>query len=304
VHQDLIIIGAGPAGLGAGIYAGYCGLNTLVFEENIPGGLAAEIPLLEDYPGLHEKITGRSFIEKMLEQCKKLEIEIRQFEKVINFGSGNRGKIVKTDKSEYTADNVIIASGRYPKELGVRGENRLRGRGVSYCAVCDSAFFKNKKAVVIGEGSPAAEVALYLAGSVSSPVLICLKSGIKAERILVERLEEREIEVLLNMEVKEIKGDTKVKSVVLSNKKTGDTREIGTDGVFVQLEEEPNSQLAEKAGIKTNEKGFIITDEKGLTNIAGVYAVGDITDCLTKKTITAVAQAAIAVNDMSEKRNV
>jgi len=300
---DLIIIGAGPAGLSAGIYAGYYGLRSIIFEENIPGGLAAEIPLLEDYPGFHEGISGRSLVEKMVEQCKKPGIEIRQFEKVCNLNLGDKEKIVETDKSKYAADYVIIASGRQPKILGVPGENEFRGKGVSYCAVCDSAFFRNRKVTIIGEGSPAAEVALYLAEFSSSLILVCLRPRAEAERILVERLAKRKVEVLVDMEAKEIKGDMKVRSVILADKKTGSTKEIETDGVFLQLEEAPNSQLAEKAGIRISQKKYIIVDEKGLTNIEGVYAVGDVTDRPIKKTITAVAQAAIAVNDIFEKRS-
>jgi len=303
-HRDLIIIGAGPAGLGTGIYAGYYGLKALIFEENIPGGLAAEIPLLENYPGFTEGISGRSLIDRMVEQCKKSEIEIHQFEKVAKLNLEGREKMVETDKSRYTANAVIIASGRRPKVLGVPGENKLRGKGVSYCAVCDRAFFKNKKVTVIGEGSPAAEVALYLAESVSSVVLICLRPRIEAEKILVERLTGKRIEVLTNMEIREIKGDIKVKSVVLSDKKTGDTKEIETDGVFFQLEEIPNSQLAEKAEIKVDEKGYIIVDGRGRTNINNVYAVGDVTNHSVKQVITAVAQAEAAVNDIFEKRGV
>ena len=300
-HRNLIIIGAGPAGLGAGIYASYYGLKTLIFEENIPGGLAAEIPLLENYPGFSEGISGRNLIDKMVGQCKGAEIEIRQFEKVLNLNLRNKEKIAETDKSKYTADYLILASGRHPKMLGVPGEKELRGKGVSYCAVCDSAFFKNRKVTVIGEGSPVAEVALYLAESVSSVVLICLRPKIEAEKILVERLAGRKVDVLTNMEVKEIKGEMKVKSVVLSDKKTGNTKEIETDGVFLQLKEDPNSQLAEKAGIRIDEKKYIITNEKKRTNIDGVYAVGDITNCPVKKVITAVAHGALAVDDIFEK---
>ena len=300
-HQNLIIIGAGPAGLSAGMHAGYFGLKTLIFEEKIPGGLAAEIPLLENYPGFSEGISGKSLIDRILKQCKRAEIEIHQLEKVIRLNLEGREKIVETDKSKYTADAVIIASGRHPKMLGVPGENDLRGRGISYCAVCDSAFFKNKKVTVIGEGNPAAEVALYLAESASSVILICLRPRIKAEKILIERLAERKIDVLTDMEVREIKGDIKVKSVVLSDKKTGDTKEIETDGVFFQLEEIPNSQLAEKAGVKVDEKGYIIADEKGRTNINDVYAVGDVTNHPVKQVITAVAQATVAVNTIFEK---
>jgi len=303
-HRDLIIIGAGSAGLGTGIYAGYYGLKALIFEENIPGGLAAEIPLLENYPGLVDGISGRSLIDRMVEQCKKPEIEIHQFEKVAKLNLEGRKKMVETDKSRYTANTVIIASGRHPKVLGVPGENKLRGKGVSYCAVCDSTFFKNKKVTVIGEGSPAVEVALYLAELVSSVVLICLRPRIEAEKILVERLAGKRIEVLTNMEIREIKGDIKVKSVVLSDKKTGDTKEIETDGVFFQLEEIPNSQLAKKAEIKVDKKGYIIVDEKGRTNIDSVYAAGDVTNQPVKRIITAVAQAALAVNDIFEKRDI
>jgi thioredoxin reductase (NADPH) len=303
-QADLIIIGAGPAGLSAGIYAGYYGLKAIIFEENIPGGLASEIPLLEDYPGFGKGISGRGLIEKMVEQCKKLGIEIRQFEKVNNLNLREKGKIVETDKSKYAADFVIIASGRHPKTLDVPGENEFRGKGVSYCAVCDSAFFKNRKVVVIGEGSHAAEVALYLSEFASSLVLVCLRSKTKAERILIERLARPKVEVLVDMEAKEIKGDMKVKSVILADKKTGSTKEVETDGVFLQLEETPNSRLAENTGIKVNEKKYIIADEKGLTNIEGVYAIGDVTNRPVKKTITAVAQATIAVNDIFEKINV
>jgi thioredoxin reductase (NADPH) len=302
-QTDVIIIGAGPAGLSAGIYAGYYGLKAIIFEENIPGGLASEIPFLEDYPGLYEEISGRGLVEKMVEQCKKPGVEIRQFEKVRNLNLGDKEKIVETDKSKYVADYVIIASGRQPKVLDVPGANEFRGKGVSYCAVCDSGFFKNRKIVVIGEGSPAAEVALYLAEFASSLVLICLRPRAEAERILIERLKKRDVEVLVNVETKEIKGDVKVKSVILADKKTGDKKEIETDGVFLQLEETPNSQLAEKAGIRINEKKYIIVDEKGLTNIESVYAVGDVTHHSIKKTITAAAQAAIAVNDIFERKS-
>jgi thioredoxin reductase (NADPH) len=300
-HRDLIL-GAGPAGLSAGMYAAYFGCKALIFEEKIPGGLAAEIPLLENYPGFSEGISGRSLIDRMIEQCKRAEIEIRQFEKAIKLNLEGREKIVETDKSKYAANAVIIALGRHSKMLGVPGENEFRGRGVSYCAVCDGAFFKSRKVTVIGEGNPAAEVAIYLSKLASSVTLISLRPRIEAEKILIERLAGQKIEVITNMEVREIKGDIKVKSVVLSDKKTGDIKDIETDGIFFQLEEIPNSQLAEKAGIKADEKDYIIVDEKGRTDIDNVYAIGDITNHPVKRSITAVAQAAVAVNDIFEKR--
>jgi len=301
-QKDLIIIGAGPAGLSAGIHAGYSGIKALIFEGNIPGGLAAEIPLLENYPGLKDGITGGGLIEKMVEQYNKYRGEIHRFEEVVKLDFKGKEKIVKTDKSEYMTDAVIIASGRMPKTLGVSGEDEFRGKGVSYCAVCDGAFFKGKKVIVIGEKSPAAEIAVYFSNLASKVTLVCLRLRIEAEKILIERLVGKKAEILNNMEVKELKGDVKIKSVVLSDKNTGDIKEIETDGVFFQLEESPNSQLAEKAGIEINEKGYIIVDEKGRTNIDGVYAVGDVTNHPVKQVVTAVAQAAVAVNDIFEKR--
>jgi thioredoxin reductase (NADPH) len=273
----------------------------LVFEENIPGGLAAEIPVLENYPGLSEGISGRNLIDRMVGQCQKAETEIRQFEKVVGLNFKGGEKIVATDKYEYTTDDIIIASGSHPRTLGVPGEDKLRGRGVSYCAVCDRAFFRNKKVAVIGEGSRAAEVVLYLSELAAEAVLLCLRPGIEAEKVLIDRMAGKRIDVLADIEIKEIKGDIQVKSVVVSDKKTDRIREIEADGVFFQLAEAPNSQLAEKAGIRINEKGHIIITEKGRTNIDGIHAVGDVTNHPVKQVIAAVAQAVVAVNDIFEK---
>jgi len=301
-HRDLIIIGAGPAGLSAGIHAAWFGFKALVIEEKIPGGLAAEIPLLENYPGISEGISGAGLIDRMVAQCKATETEIHQLEKTIKLNLEGRDKIVETDKSKYTTDRLIIASGRHSKKLNVSGENELYGKGVSYCAVCDGAFFRNRKVTVIGEGSPAAEIAIHLSELASSVVLVCLRPIIGVEKILIERLATQRIEVLINMQPGEIKGDTKVKSIVLSDKETGNTKEIETDGVFFQLEEIPNSQLAEEAGIRIDEKDYIIVDGRGRTNIDGVHAVGDVTNHPVKQVITAVAQASVAANDIIRKR--
>ena len=301
-NLDLIIIGAGPAGLSAVICAVDLGLKPLVFEENIPGGLAVEIPLLENYPGFTEGISGKDLIDRLIEQCNKNAIEIHQFEKVTNLKFEGEEKIVETDKAQYRTHAVLIASGRHPSMLGVPGEKEFKGRGISYCAVCDKAFFKNRTVTVIGDGTPAAEVALYLAEAASSMILINLNPMLEAEKILIKRLEERKINVLTNVEVKEIKGDIKVKSVSIFDKGTGVIREVDTDGVFLQLEEEPNSQIAKNTGIKVNEKGYIIVNDKGRTNLDGVYAAGDVTDGSIKKVITSVSQASIAVNDICENK--
>jgi len=301
-NRDLIIIGAGPAGLSAGIHTAWFGFEALIIEERIPGGLAAEIPLLENYPGISEGISGAKLIDRMVAQCKADQIEMHQLEKTIKLNLEGKEKIVETDKSKYTTNSLIIASGRHSRKLNIPGEDEFYGKGVSYCAVCDGPFFRNKKVTVIGEGYQAAEIAIYLSEFASVVVLVCLRPIIEVEKILIERLTAQKMEVLVNMQVKEIKGDTKVKSVVLSDKQTGNTKEIETDGVFFQLQEIPNSKLAKEAGIRVDEKDYIIVDEKAKTNIDGVHAVGDVTNHPVKQVITAVAQAAVAANDIIRKR--
>lgn len=298
--QDLIVIGAGPAGLSAGIYSACFTLNTLILEEKIPGGLATEIPLLENYPGLRDGISGMSFIDNMVVQCKKPGTQIHELEKVVELDLGAKIKTIKTNKSTYTARAIIIASGRAPKMLGGPGEEEFRGRGVSYCAVCDSFFFKGKKVTIVGEGNQAAEVAVYLSGLASSVTLVCPQHKLEGEKIYMEMLGKQKVEILTNTELKEIKGDMTVKSVVLFDKGCGDMKEMGTDGVFFQLEEKPNSQLARESGVEVNEDGFIIVDGMGRTNIDGVYCAGDITSCPIKQVVTAVSQGATAAKSVSE----
>jgi len=297
-HRDVILIGAGPAGLTAGYFCSYFGFNTLIFEEKIPGGNAAEIPLIENYPGCSEEITGKELVDKMAQQCRKARADIRQFEKVIELNLKNKKYTVKTEKSIYSSDVLIIASGTCCRILGVPGEDRFRGKGVSYCAVCDGAFFKRAKVVVIGEDRRAAEDAIFLSRLASDTKLICVKERVYAEKILVEDLEKQKVEILPDMQLKEIKGDIKVKSVVLFNKKTGEMKEIDTDGVFFQLEGIPNSLIARESGIKVDKDGYIVVDGRGRTNIDGVYAIGDITTSPTKLVVTAVAQATAAAIDI------
>jgi thioredoxin reductase (NADPH) len=299
-HQDIILIGAGPAGLTAGYYCSYFGFDTLIFEEKIPGGNAAEIPFIENYPGCSEGITGKELADKMVQQGSKAGADIRQLEKVVELNLEGKRNIVKTEKSIYSSDVVIIASGTCNRILGVPGEDQFRGKGVSYCAVCDGTFFKEMKVVVIGEDRRAAEDAIFLSGLASDTKLICVGERVCAEKILIEDLEKQEVEILPDMELKEIKGDIKVKSVVLFNKKTGETVEIDTDGVFFQLEGIPNSLIARESGIKVDKDGYIIVDKRGRTNIDGVYAIGDITASPTKLVVTAVAQAVTAAIDILE----
>lgn len=295
-HWDLIIIGGGPAGLTAGIYGARSGIKALILEEKTLGGAIAESPLIENYPGF-QAITGQELVSKMAEHCRKFEVTIKEIEGVKELDLVGKKKIVKTDQASYSASAVIIATGCYYREMGAPGESQFKGRGVSYCAVCDGAFFKGKRVLVVGGGNSAATSALYLSNVASNVKLVHRRDHLRADEALFRNLQERKVEFLWNSVVKEIKGNVKVRSVVVYNKKTDETREIEVDGVFVQVGELPNSQLAVKAGVKVDEGGYIIVDERQGTNISGVYAAGDVTNGPVKQVGTAVGQAIVAATE-------
>jgi thioredoxin reductase (NADPH) len=295
-HWDLIIIGGGPAGLTAGIYAARSGLKALILEEKTVGGAAAESPLIENYPGFMA-ITGQELVNKMAEHCRKFGVTIKEVEGVKELDLSGEKKIVKTDQASYSASAVIIATGCHYRELGVPGESKFKGRGVSYCAVCDGAFFKGKRVLVVGGGNSAATSALYLSNIASNVKLVHRRDQLRAEAALFENLKQRKVEFIWNSVVKEIRGEATVKSVVVHNNKTGETREIEVDGVFVQIGEVPNSQLAVKAGVKVDKGGYIIVDARQRTNIPGVFAAGDVTNGPVKQVGTAVGQAIVAATE-------
>jgi thioredoxin reductase (NADPH) len=295
-HWDLIIIGAGPAGLTAGIYGARSGLKTLVLEEKTPGGAAAETPLVENYPGF-EAISGRDLSDKMAEHCKKVGAIINELEKVVKLDLKGEKKTAKTNRTSYAASAVIIATGSHYRELNVLGEAEFRGRGVSFCAVCDGAFFKGGKVLVVGGGNSAVVSSIYLANLASNVKLAHRRNQLRAEKTLKDDLRAQKVDILWNTELKEIKGDIKVRSAVLFNNKTGETKEISVDGVFMQVGEVPNSQFAKEAGIAVEKRGYIIVDDRQRTNIEGVYAAGDVTAGPVKQIGTAVGGAIIAANE-------
>ncbi len=293
---ELIIIGAGPAGLTAGIYAGRRELKTLILEEKIPGGAAADSPLIENYPGFRS-ISGRELVNKMLEHCKSFGAEIHELEAVKELHLTQQEKMVKTAKNEYRAKAVIIATGSHHRELGVPGEKEFRGRGVSYCATCDGPFFKDKRVAVVGGGNTAAVSALFLADIASEVNLIHRRDRLRAEEAIFRELQRKGVKFYWNSVVKEIKGENLVKSIIIYNQKTGELRELEIDGVFINVGEEPNSQIAKAAGIEVDQRGYIIVDNRQRTNIPGVYAAGDVTNCPVKQIGTAVGQGIIAAEE-------
>jgi len=295
-HWDLIIIGAGPAGLTAGLYGARSGLRTLVLEEKLPGGAVVDAPLIENYPGF-ESIGGRELADKMAEHCKKAGAEINELEKVAELDLKGEKKIVKTNRTVYTASAVIIGSGRHYRTLGVPGETEFRGRGVSYCTLCDGAFFKGRNVLVVGGGNSAVVSAGYLANIASHVILAHRRDQLRADEVLVKDLIAQGVEIMWNTELKEVKGDNKVKGVVLVNNKTGETMETNLEGVFIQVGEAPNSQIAKEAGIEVDKAGYIIVDSRQRTNIDGVYAAGDVTIGPVKQIGTAVGEAIIAASE-------
>jgi thioredoxin reductase (NADPH) len=291
---ELIIIGAGAAGLAAGIYGARSGLKTLVIDEKLAGGTAADAPLVENYPGFSQ-VTGGELAQKMVLHCKKAGATINEIETVTALDLTNERKIVKTTRAEYEATAIIIATGSHYREIGVKGEKEFRGRGVSYCGVCDGPFFKGKRVLVIGGGNSAATTTLYLSGIAAEVVVTHRRDAFRAEETLVKDIISKEnVKIFWNTEVKEIKGEKLVNKVVVYHNKAGETKEVEVDAVFVQIGEAPNSQVAREAGLGVDAHGYIKTDVFQITNIVGVYAAGDVTNHPVKQVGTAVGQGITA----------
>jgi len=293
-NWELIIIGAGAAGLAAGIYGARSGLKTLILEEKMAGGTMTDAPLIENYPGF-QSINGRELAQKMVTHCRSVGLEIHELERVVSLDLKGEKKIVETDKATYETKTVVIASGTRYRELGIPGEKEFRGRGVSYCGVCDGPLFKNKRVLVVGGGNSAAITTLYIAELASEVKLSHRRGVLRAEEALVKALKNKNnVEILWNTEVKEIEGEQVVSKVILFNNKTEETKELKLDGVFIQVGEAPNSRLAKKAGVNVGEKGYIAVDIRQHTNVAGVYAAGDVTNHPVKQIGTAVGQGITA----------
>jgi thioredoxin reductase (NADPH) len=290
---ELVIIGAGAAGLSAGIYGARSGLKTLIIEEKMAGGTTSDAPVVENYPGFSQ-IGGGELAEKMALHCKKMGVTIHELEAVTALDLEGERKIVRTTRTAYETNAIIIATGSHYREIGVKGEKEFRGRGVSYCGVCDGPLFRGKRVLVIGGGNSAATTTLYLSGIVAEILVAHRKDAFRAEEALVKDIASKKVQVFWNTEVREIKGEKLVTSVVLYDNKTGATKEIAVDAVFVQVGEAPNSEIAQDASIQVNDEGYIKSDIFQRTSVAGVYAAGDVTDHPVKQVGTAVGQGITA----------
>jgi thioredoxin reductase (NADPH) len=296
---DVIIVGAGPAGLCAGMYAGRGMLKAVVLERGIPGGELLNTELIEDYIGF-ESILGRDLAEKMTEHAKKFGAEIRQ-ENVEAIEKTADGTFeVRTQKATvYRAPTVIITAGGTPNKLGVPGEQEYAGRGVSYCAVCDGAFFKDETIAVVGGGDAAVEEADYLTRYADKVYVIHRRDELRASKILQERLfANPKAEVIWNKVVKEIKGGPQgMTEVMLEDTVTKENSALPVTGCFILIGFTPNSGLI-KGHFEHDASGYIITDDSMMTSIPGLFAAGDLRVQLTRQITTAVGDgttAAIAV---------
>ena len=293
-NWDVVIIGAGSAGLSAGIYAVRSGLKTLILDEKLPGGTIADASTVVNYPGFAE-VSGGELAERMTSHCRKVGATIRELEPVIELDLRGEKKTVKTSRSTYEAKTVIYSAGSHYREIGVKGEKEFKGKGVSYCGVCDGPFFTGKQVLVVGGGNTACITTLYLSGLASQVIVIHRRQAFRAEESLVSDISARNnVKIMWNTEIQEIKGDKQVKSVSLIDNQTGKTSELAVDAVFVQVGEAPNSQLAKAAGVETNEHGYIKVDVRQHTNLTGVFAAGDVTDQPIKQVGTAVGQGITA----------
>jgi len=291
---ELVIIGAGAAGLAAGIYGVRSGLKTVILEEKLAGGTTADAPMVENYPGF-SSIAGTELAQKMVGHAKTAGVMLKELEAVVSLELEGEKKRVQTTKATYEARAVVIATGSHYRQLGVPGEEEFRGRGVSYCGICDGPFFKGKTVLVVGGGNSAAMTALYLAGIAADTKIVHRRATFRCEEALTQSLRNtKNVEILWDSEITEIKGDKIVQKVTLLDKKTGSTKDLPVNGVFVQIGEDPNSQAAKTAGVKTDQDEYIIVDGLQRTNIEGVYAAGDVTNHPVKQVGIAIGQGITA----------
>lgn len=295
---DYIIIGSGPAALASAQYAARAGLNTLVLEGDAPGGQVTQIFDLENYPGVFPMVNGTDFIMNMRSQAESFGAH---FVSARAESLDKKGELfsIRSKADEYLAKCVCIATGAVHRNLEVKGEKEFSGRGVSYCAVCDGPFFRNKKIFVVGGGDSACSEAIYLSTLSKDVSIIHRRNQFRAQKAVIDKMLAAGVKPVYDTVVEEIKGSSKVEKLLLKNVKTGEFSEVDADAVFVFTGMIPQTDLIEM--LKKDESGYIITDEKMETMIPGLFAAGDIRSKSFRQIVTAVSDGAIAANTAAEK---
>lgn len=316
-NYDIIIIGSGPAGLTAAIYAGRQGSKTLVLDKGLCGGLGLEVPLMENYPGF-ELIAGMSLVAKMKSQVIK-NAEIKEMEEVLSINhinknnnsiNSNNNKYnfeIKSSNSTYYTKAVILATGSKHRQLNVKGEEEFKGKGVCYCATCDGLLYRDKNVLMIGGGNSALQESLFLKNTGVNVIIVHRRDEFRADNYLQSKIRESGINIIFNSVVKEIKGDQLIKSVLLENTVDGNQRELDVDGIFVAIGDEPLNQLAKELGCDLDNSNYIITDKNQRTysnksKVPFVYAAGDITGGI-KQWVVACGEGAVAATSVFDDLN-
>lgn len=290
---DVAIIGGGPAGFSAGLYASRGKMSAVIVERGKWGGQAATTEELENYPGSIEHPTGPKLMDRMKSQAEAFGTEFIKGE-VVGFDLSDKVKVLKLKEGEIKAKTIIIATGAEYTNLGVPGEDTLRGKGVSYCATCDADFFTELEVVVVGGGDAAVEEAIYLTKFADKVSIVHRRNEFRAAKSIAEKaLANDKINVIWDTVVEEIYGDGIVEGVKLKNVKTGEITDFRTDGVFLFVGTKPISEFA-KGVVEMNEKGYIIADEEMRTSAEGIFAAGDVRVKSLRQVITAAADGAIA----------
>lgn len=297
-YYDLLVVGSGPAGLTAALYAAREGLDTLVVERGGVGGQAGVTERLDNFPGFPEGVTGAEFADRLRAQAERFGVEILSAQEVTDVTIEGRYKCVTTgDGEQYQAGAVLLALGSTYRRLGVPGEEDFIGAGVHFCATCDGAFYRGKKVLVVGGGNSAGEESVFLTRFADHVTIATRDDALTASKVVQEKVAENDqIDVVTNATPKEFRGDSRLRSVVLEDTKTGETREIDPDGVFVFIGLTPNSQLVQDK-VALDEFGFIQTDIGLQTSMPGVFAAGDVRAGSTKQAASAAGEgAAVALS--------
>jgi thioredoxin reductase (NADPH) len=296
---DLIIIGGGPAGLAAAIYGLRAKLNLLMIEKMVLGGLASTAFRVENYPGFPEGVSGFDLCQKMSEQAVKLGLKIL-WGNAFKVKNNKKHREVDVDGKTLRAKSVIAATGTEAAKLGIAGEEKFRGKGVSYCATCDGPFYQDKSIMVIGGGNAAVEEALFLTRYAKKVSIVHRRDELRADKILADQARNHpKIYFFWHSTLEEICGKEMVSEVVLKDLVSGKKLKVPTEGVFIYVGSRPNTELL-KGAVKTDEKGFILTDEKMKTSAPGIFAAGDARAKTLRQIVTAVSDGAVAADSARE----
>ena len=296
---DVIVIGGGPGGYTAALYAARANLTTLVLEKFSPGGQMATTDIVENYPGFAEGINGFELGMQMKAGAERFGVKTK-LAQVRSVDLHSNPKIIETGKDRFEAKTVVLAMGAFPRELGLINESSLRGRGVSYCATCDGMFYRDKTVVIVGGGNTAVADAIFLSKICKKVYLVHRRDELRASKTYMEALQKAEnIEFVWSSEVTEILAEQFVTGVTVRSKKDGTERSLFCDGIFVAIGNLPNTDLI-RGQVELDEAGYVLADETTRTNIDGVFAVGDMRKKPLRQIVTAVADGAVAAKYAEE----